>query len=96
MSAAAVESNFDPIVAIKVVIIALPPNRSGEVLKTRLDLFFAANSEGLIGELSKAADKTKHKKIPSAALLRTSQIRQRWTPSQLAAQVEPSAAWNKS
>ena len=71
--AASVESNFDPLLALKAVLIALPAHRRGEILKRRLDLFFTGNAAGLLTELQEAASKAQSiKKKPQREISNTS------------------------
>ena len=53
VAAAATDSNFDPILALKIVLAAAPPHRRGEMRKRRLDAFFGNDSRSLMEELRK-------------------------------------------
>jgi hypothetical protein len=55
--AAAVENNFDPLVALKPVLFASPPHRRGETRKKLVELFFAGDVEGLLAAARKMACK---------------------------------------
>ena len=70
--ATSLEENFNPILALKVVLVALPAHRRGETLKRRLDLFFAGDVEGLLSELRDAASKAHSlRKTPQRAATQT-------------------------
>ena len=70
--AASLEENFDPILALKVVLLALPAHRRGETLKRRLDLFFAGDVKGLLSVLRDAASKAHSlRKTPQRAATQT-------------------------
>jgi hypothetical protein len=54
---AALNDNFDPLVALKVVLAAGPSTRRGALMKTRLDLFFDGDVDGLLEHARKLAAK---------------------------------------
>ena len=58
IAAAAYENNFDPLIALKIVLAAAPPRRRGEMRKKRLDAFLNADLDTLLDEARK--HKTPH------------------------------------
>lgn len=52
MAAAAFDDNYDPLLALKVVLAAAPPRRRGEVRKKLLDAFFASDVNFLITHIA--------------------------------------------
>ena len=64
LSAAAVESNFDSLLALKPVLAAAPNHRRGELHKRRLDLFFNGNVGGLLTEARSAGRRPADRRLP--------------------------------
>ena len=55
MVPAAFDSNFDPLLVLKIVLSSSPPRRRGELHKRLLDAFFAADVDTLINKLNRTA-----------------------------------------
>ena len=53
ISAAALDNNYDPLLALKIVLAAAPSHRRAEVRKRKLDAFFAGDTNCLLAEARK-------------------------------------------